>query len=112
MGYRERVRVLHAPVGMLRIHARTLVAISLVAVASCPAPLAVAQPDHRPVFAYYYAWWNSDTSGATIEHPTSNADGASDDPGVLSDTIHQARAAGIDAFVVDWLGNEDRTDLA
>jgi len=106
------VRVLHAPVGMLRVHARTLLAISLVAVASCPAHSAAAQPDHRPVFAYYYAWWNSDTFGATIEHPTGSADGASDDPGVLSDTIRQARAAGIDAFVVDWLGNEDRTDLA
>src|SRR5256885_2026238 len=81
-----------APVGMLRIHARTLVAISLVAVASRPAHFAVAQPDHRPVFAYYYAWWNSDTFGATIEYPTGNAAGASDDPGVLSDSIRQARA--------------------
>jgi hypothetical protein len=67
-----------------------------------------AANDARPVLAYYYAWWDPSNFGVTMYQPDQPYN--SDDRGLIERHVQQAKSAGIDAFVMSWYGNGDRTD--
>jgi hypothetical protein len=80
-----------------------------------PAP-ALGQAPERLVLAFYYNWFdeNSWAPGKTPDVPAEPY--ASRDRGVMGRHIDQAKAAGIDAFVVSWYGprvenNQTETNL-
>jgi hypothetical protein len=62
----------------------------------------------HPVLAYYYPWWNQDTFDLTLFKPFEAYN--SDSTDAMQRHIQQAKSAGIDGFIVAWLGNGDRTD--
>lgn len=76
-----------------------------------PTPSVSTQPDSAPlVVAFYYTWFDSGTwtlsniSDWPRDHYQSN------DPNAVRRQVDQAKSAGIDAFVVSWLGPGNRTD--
>ncbi|MBV8719791.1 MAG: hypothetical protein JOZ65_32355 [Chloroflexi bacterium] len=62
----------------------------------------------HPVLAYYYAWYDADVFDRTLFQPLQPYN--SDDQGTMQQHVNEAKSAGIDGFIVDWLGNGDRTD--
>src|SRR6267142_4598452 len=70
----------------------------------------VARPAElaHPVLAYYYAWWDPEVFQRTLFQPMDAYNSDSSD--VMQRHIQQAKQAGIDGFIVDWLGDGDRTD--
>jgi hypothetical protein len=62
----------------------------------------------HPVLAYYYVWWDPDVFNQTLFQPMQPYN--SDDLDVMQRHVNEAKSAGIDGFVVDWLGDGDRTD--
>ena len=78
---------------------------------AAPAPVAADTDAGSPVlFAYYYAWYDSNTwsSGSTSDLPAEPYQSA--DTKAMARQIEQAQAAGIDAFNVAWLGPNNPTD--
>jgi hypothetical protein len=80
-----------------------------------PAP-ALAQSPDRLVLAFYYTWFDANTwsNGRLSDLPAELY--ASSDRGAMARHIDQAKAAGIDAFVVSWYGpqvenNQTETNL-
>lgn len=80
------------------------------------AALALLDPKHTSaeqpprVFAFYYAWfdeqtWTPDHAADIPAEPY-----VSRDPGAMARHIDQANGAGIDSFVVSWLGPGNPTD--
>jgi Glycosyl hydrolase family 99 len=86
---------------------RLILAGALALAALTPAPAATANPDHL-VLAYYYSQWDPNTFSVPLFQPDEAYN--SDDGAVMERHVRQAQAAGIDAFVVMWLGDGDRTD--
>jgi len=84
-----------------------LTATLAVWVALAPAVAYPATVDH-PVLAYYYTWYDPGTFSQTLFQPPQAYN--SDDAGTMQRHIDQAKSAGIDGFIVSWLGNGDRTD--
>lgn len=80
-----------------------LLVVSLVPAAAVLHPAAAQSPD-RLVLAFYYTWFdeNSWSSGKLPDQPLIPY--VSRDRGVMARHIEQAKAAGIDAFVVSWYG--------
>jgi hypothetical protein len=72
------------------------------------APAQAATTDSRPVLAYYYAWWGPGDFDRTLFKP--DAAYNSDDGAVIERHVQQAKSGGINAFVMSWYGNGDRTD--
>jgi hypothetical protein len=74
-----------------------------------PTPSA-AQSGERPLLALYYPWFSPHNfgPGQTSDSPAEPYE--SDDPLVIARQIEQAQQAGIDGFVVAWLGPGNRTD--
>ena len=64
----------------------------------------------RLVLAFYYAWFDNNTwnSGKLSDLPLNTYN--SDNHEVIARQIDQARAAGIDAFVLNWWGKGNRTE--
>lgn len=73
-----------------------------------PSPLRADQPPR--VFAFYYAWFdeNSWTPNHVADIPAEQY--VSRDPNAIARQIDQANSAGIDSFVVSWLGPGNPTD--
>jgi len=76
-----------------------------------PSPV---HPEIPPlVLANYFPWYDRDTwnTGCTSSDDRPR-DGVynSDDPGVISRHIDQARSAGLAGFAVHWFARDDRTD--
>jgi hypothetical protein len=66
--------------------------------------LRVASP--TPLFAYYYIWFNhSSWNRAKKDYPLIGTY-SSGDPSVMRHQIQQAKAAGIDGFIVSWKNTE------
>jgi len=72
-------------------------------------PLAQAS-DERLVLAFYYAWYDSKTwtSGKVPDLPATLY--ASADRDAMARHIDQAKAAGIDALVLNWWGKGNQTE--
>jgi hypothetical protein len=72
----------------------------------------VTQPPRvsRMALAFYYPWYHLESwkDSRLTDSPTRPY--SSDDPGVISRHIHQAKRAGIDGFVCSWWGPGDFTD--
>jgi hypothetical protein len=71
----------------------------------------VVQADgERLVLAFYYPWFDGNTwkGGQIPDVPQTLYN--SDDTGAMARQIDQAKGAGIDAFVVNWWGQGNRTE--
>ena len=99
---------------MLRVVSVGLLIVLMVA-AGLPLPATGQSPD-RLVLAFYYTWFDEHSwSPAQVpDQPLTLY--ASRDRGTMARHIEQAKGAGIDAFVVSWLGprvenNQTETNL-
>jgi hypothetical protein len=64
----------------------------------------------NPILAVYYPWYDPDSfAGRSAFQPAVDRY-QSDDPALIERHVQQARAAGIDGFVVAWDGSGGRTD--
>lgn len=81
-----------------------LVALALIH----PSPTRADSPPR--VFAFYYAWYDEQTWSPEHVADIPAEKYVSRDPGAIARQIDQAQGAGIDAFVVSWLGPGNPTD--
>lgn len=71
-------------------------------------PAAVrGQAPERLVLAFYYTWFDENSWGANKVPDVPAEPYVSRDRGVMARHIEQAKAAGIDAFVVSWYGPQE-----
>jgi hypothetical protein len=87
---------------------RSILAFVLVALLLLPASARAA--GEHVLLALYYPWFSPENFGPGLTSDTPAEPYESDDPAVMARQIDQARRAGLDAFVVAWLGPDDRTD--
>jgi hypothetical protein len=67
--------------------------------------------DNPPrVFAFYYAWFDEQAWSPNLVSDLPAEQYVSRDPGAIARHIDQAQSAGIDSFVVSWLGPGNPTD--
>jgi hypothetical protein len=83
-----------------------VLAVAVVSVAALLAPPAARVVDARigptPVLAYYYIWFEpSSWDRAKIDYPLLGRY-SSDDAAIMEQHILEAKAAGIDGFIVSW----------
>lgn len=81
----------------------------LAALALCPPRSTFADQPPR-VFAFYYAWFDEQTWTPDHVADMPAEPYVSRDPGAMARHIDQANGAGIDSFVVSWLGPGNPTD--
>lgn len=93
---------------VVRLIALALVVVILGAPTAGPAG---AQPSGRVLLAFYYPWFSPETFGPGLTSDVPAQPYESDDPVAIGRHIDQAKAAGIDGFIVAWLGPGNRTDL-
>ena len=62
------------------------------------------------VFAFYYAWFDENSWSPNLVSDNPAEQYVSRDPSAIARHIDQASGAGIDAFVVSWLGPGNPTD--
>jgi hypothetical protein len=73
-----------------------------------PPPSHADQPPR--VFAFYYAWFDENAWSPNLVSDIPAQPYTSGDPAVIARQIDQALGAGIDSFVVSWLGPGNPTD--
>lgn len=73
-------------------------------------PQAVHAGDDRLVVAFYYAWYDKKTwsSGKVPDTPASPY--TSSDRDAMARQVDQAKAAGIDALILNWWGHGNQTE--
>jgi hypothetical protein len=72
------------------------------AVAPSPSPSPSPAVPRVPVLAYFYQWFDAGSwDRAKIDYPAIGRY-TSDDPRAIHEQIRQAKAAGIDGFIVSW----------
>lgn len=74
----------------------------------CPSTTSADQPPR--VFAFYYAWFDEQTWTPDHVADLPAEPYVSRDPNAIARHIDQAAGAGIDSFVVSWLGPGNPTD--
>lgn len=62
------------------------------------------------VFAFYYAWFDENSWSPNLVSDFPAEQYVSRDPGAIARHVDQAAGAGIDSFVVSWLGPGNPTD--
>ncbi len=62
------------------------------------------------VLAFYYAWFDGNTWSPNVVSDMPGLTYNSNDPAAIARHISQAQGAGIDAFVVSWIGTNNPTD--
>lgn len=72
-----------------------------------PSTSVTATPvDSTPVLAYYYIWFDTQSwNRAKTDYPLLGRY-SSDDPAIMRQHIHWAKAAGIRGFIVSWKGTD------
>ena len=85
-------------------------ALRLAIVAVPASPAEPARASNRVLLALYYAWFSPENFGPGLTSDTPVEPYESDDPAVMARQIEQARRAGVDGFIVAWLGPGNRTD--
>ncbi len=73
-----------------------------------PVPTFADQPPR--VFAFYYAWFDENSWTPNLVSDVPAEQYVSRDPNAIARQIDQAQGAGIDSFVVSWLGPGNPTD--
>ena len=86
-------------------------AFALLVLAGPLVPATPARAVDRVLLALYYPWFSPENFGPGLTADTPAKPYESDDPAAIARQIQQAKRAGIDAFVVAWLGPGNRTDL-
>lgn len=86
-----------------------LVLVGTLFLAFSASPLAHAGDNPR-VLAFYYAWYSQSTWSRSLVSDLPAQPYDSGDPGTIARQIGQAKGAGIDAFVVSWIGTNNPTD--
>src|SRR5215216_2215234 len=87
--------------------------VSGVALASDAPPSSVqecattpARPEKAPVLAHFYIWFNASSwSRGKVDYPSVGRY-SSDQASVMREQVRQAKAAGIDGFIVSWKGTD------
>jgi len=87
---------------------RFVIAAALALMSALPS-LPVHAADPKVVLAYYYSFYDPESFAGNAFQP--EAPYQSDDQATMSRHIQQAQKAGIDGFVLLWMGNENRTDV-
>ena len=65
-------------------------------------PPAPASGEHVPTLAYYYQWFTASSwDRAKVDYPLAGRY-SSDDVAVMRGQVAEAKAAGIDGFIVSW----------
>src|SRR3954469_9568926 len=87
-----------------------LTVLVLLLITLLPLPASAAAPGEGAVLAKYYAWFDQSswTSGKPADLPSQPY--LSSDRSAIERQVDQARAAGIDGFVLDWWGPDNPTD--
>lgn len=93
--------------GPIRVVAAILMVAALLAPPDGARP---ARAEDRVLLALYYTWFDPDSFGPGLTSDSPAEPYNSDDPAVIARHIAQAKRAGIDGFVVSWLGPGNRTD--
>jgi Glycosyl hydrolase family 99/Bacterial SH3 domain len=62
------------------------------------------------VLAFYYAWYDQNTWTPNLVSDLPARTYNSSDPAAIARQIQEAQGAGIDAFVVSWIGTDNPTD--
>lgn len=62
------------------------------------------------MLAFYYAWYDQNTWTPSLVSDLPAQTYNSNDPAAMARQIQQAQGAGIDAFVVSWIGTNNPTD--
>jgi hypothetical protein len=97
----------------------SIIALIIVVIAAAPtvaqttSVTQIAEQEDKQVFAFYFGWWTQetwDTDDRLIDAPLNRYDVR--DPRQVGTQIAAAQRAGIDAFIVDWLGLDNLTDEA
>jgi hypothetical protein len=83
---------------------RFLALLAGLVVAFAPMRAAIAQSPERLVLAFYYNWFDENSWGPSKMSDQPQTPYASRDRGAMGRQIDQAKAAGIDALVVNWWG--------
>lgn len=101
---------------MRRILLFVMWSVAIVAAGHASASTAPAQSSERLVLAFYYTWFDENSWGPNRVPDVPQQLYVSRDPAVMGRHIDQAKAAGIDAFVVSWYGpqvenNQTETNL-
>ncbi len=73
-----------------------------------PPPTLAENPPR--VFAFYYAWFDENSWSPNLVSDVPAETYVSRDPNAIARHIDQAQSAGIDSFVVSWLGPGNPTD--
>lgn len=95
---------------MVRHNVIRLVALAFLASLLFFAPSQTSADQPPRVFAFYYAWFDEQTWTPDHVADIPAETYVSRDPGAISRHIDQANGAGIDSFVVSWLGPGNPTD--
>ena len=91
-----------------------LVAVGIAVIKSSAVPTRAASPQESqssinnpiPILAYYYIWYDTTSwDRAKVDIPTLGAY-SSDDISVMQKHIQEAKAAGINGFIVSWKGTD------
>lgn len=89
----------------------TLVEASSKSLWQQPVPSAsTVSGSEKLVLAFYYAWFDENTWRPGVVPDMPNAPYRSADRGAIARHVDQAKAAGIDALVLSWLGPNNPTD--
>lgn len=73
-------------------------------------PTRISADSPPRVFAFYYAWFDENSWSPNLVSDIPAEQYVSRDPGAIARHIEQAQGAGIDSFVVSWLGPGNPTD--
>lgn len=84
--------------------------VSLATFGASAPPAAAAPEPARPMLAFYYSWWDMNTwgSGMVADQPVQRYN--SYERGTIERHVAQGKQAGLDGFILAWLGPGNPTD--
>lgn len=95
---------------MVRHHFLRYFALFAFAVLFFLPPTRISADQPPRVFAFYYAWFDEQSWSPNLVSDIPAEQYVSRDPGAIARHIDQAQGAGIDSFVISWLGPGNPTD--
>ena len=95
---------------MKAVHFLLALTVTLATLGATAPPAAAAPEPARPLLAFYYSWWDMNTwdSGMVADQPTQRYN--SYERGTIERHVAQGKQAGLDGFILAWLGPGNPTD--